>query len=88
MLESISNQHHICKTTKLQDKNGPNPYIKIHPFIQNDLPRRNTKFSKSREIPSEVMIQMNVANINIYSPTEFELAYGPTLAPNAKIMCK
>ena len=73
---------------KLQDKNGPNPYIKIHPFIQNDPPRRNVKFYKSREISIEVMIQMNVSNINIYPPKEFELAYGSTISPNDKIICK
>ena len=41
-----------------------------------------------REIPSQVMIQVNVSNINIYPPKEFELAYGPTLGPNDEIMCK
>jgi len=49
---------------------------------------KNVKFSMIREIPNLVMIQMNVSNINIYTPKEFELAYGPTLVPNDKIMCK
>ena len=41
-----------------------------------------------KEIPIQVMIQMNVSNINIYPPKEIELPYGPTLAPNDKIMGK
>ena len=49
---------------------------------------KNVKFSMIREIPSQVMVQMNVSNINICPPKEFEIAYGPTLAPNGKIMCK
>ena len=61
----MSNQHFIHKT-KLQDKiNSPNPYVKIHPSPKNILQGKNAKFSMIREIPSQVMIQMNVSNINI-----------------------
>ena len=49
---------------------------------------KNVKFSMIKEIPSQVMIQMNVSNINIYPPKDFKLSYGPTLAPNDKIMGK
>ena len=57
-------------TFHLQDKarrqeNIPNPFLKIHPSPENMLQGQNAMFSMIREIPNQVMVQMNVSNINI-----------------------
>ena len=52
---------------KLQDRNNPNPYIKIHPSSKSIHQGKNAKFSKEREIPIQVMIQMNPSNSYLYT---------------------
>jgi len=56
----------ISFARQLQDKkNSPNSYVKIYPSPKSILQGKNAKFSMIREIPSQVMIQMNVSIINI-----------------------